>query len=91
MYRYITAIPAPGDTPPMSLLSGDTAIPVLDLQPDQRGMNVIQFQPADYDHAIEWLDALAAEATTLADKIRQRQAGLNRLLAAVDAAPNGEA
>lgn len=87
MYRYTTLIPAPGDTPPISLLSGHTAIPVLDLQPDQRGMTVIQFQTEDYDHAIEWLTSLAAAADELAEKIRDRQRQTEQLLAAVEATP----
>ena len=89
MYTYTTLMPQAGDTPPVARMSGDT-IPVLDLNPDWRGLNTIQFDSADPGTAVAWLDHLADEASSLAAKIRIRQQQAERLLAAVEASPGSE-
>ena len=85
MYLAHTTIPAPGDSLPVAHMGGPSkSIPVLDLTPDGADAVTVQLSPADYDYAIRWLDALCEAAYDLAVQVRQRQAGLDRLLTAVE-------
>lgn len=92
MYQSNAFIPQPGDAPPKAHLRDENAIPVIDLAPQLlTGSVIIQFSPEHYDHAVSWLDHLADEASSLAAKIRVRQAQTETLLAAVEASPGSQA
>jgi len=90
MQHRVSLFPQPGDQPG-ALMSGTAGdIPVLYLDRSYGGIEIAWHHDDDLDAGVAFFDHLADEASNLANLIRQRQRGLNQLLAAVEASPGGE-